>query len=417
MQSLRIVLFRILRHRLLILVALAGVLLLAGLVYSIWLGETLRYLPDEEEYVNLANNLAQSGTYSLEGKLTAYRPPGYAAVLGMVSLLGGGIYHFRFLNFLLLAGSLLLACRILSRQGYSLGATLGGLLVVAYPVLFYTAGTLYPQTLAGFLFLLVLEIYTRPCLRTFHHFVGGALLGLLVLTVPTFFFAFFVLAAWIWLFRRAQIKKFLILSLGVMLLILGFWTIRNYTIFNTFFFVSTNSGENLLVGNSENTTPNAGTTVDISKYLSGASGLDEVERDRYFRQQALEFISNNPGDAVRLYLLKVLNYFNYRNELVTQAEATPGKDLLMLVTYGPLLLIFLLRLLQVSKIKLSPLEVLFTSIYLVSAFVSAIFFTRIRFRLPFDYLLIMAVAIALDVNLRRFLNLSAPSMGDVGQVV
>ena len=417
MQSLRIVLFRLERLRLLILATLAGLLLLAGLVYSAWLGDALRYLPDEEEYVTLAQNLAQSGSYSLDGELTAYRPPGYAAVLSLVSLLGGEIFHFRLLNFLLMAGSLLLVGRFLSRQGYNLGAVISGLLVVAYPVLFYSAGTLYPQTLAAFLFLLVLDIYTRPGLRSLHHLVGGALFGLLVLTVPTFFYAFIVIAAWLWFYRREQLKKYLVLSLGVMLLVLGFWTARNYAVFDTFTFVSTNSGENLLVGNSENTTPNAGTTVNISKYLSGASGLDEVERDGYFRQQALEYITSHPGEAARLYVLKVLNYFNFRNELVTRAEATPWKDILMLVTYGPLLVVFLLRLLQLARIKLSPLEVLLSGLYLTSALVSAIFFTRIRFRLPFDYLLIMAVAIALEVNFRRFLLIPIPSKGDVEKVV
>jgi len=389
------------RNKYKIVTSLTVAVFLAGLFYSSYLGDALRYLPDEAEYVTLAHHLSEEGFYSIDGEVpTAYRPPGYPALLSILSLFGGGILHFRFLNFLLLGGCVFLTGWILFQQGFPLGGVLGSLMVIAYPVLFYTAGTLYPQTLAAFLFLIVLKIYTKDQIRPLHHLIGGGLFGFLVLTVPTFFFAFVAIGAWIWVYKRPQLVRYATLSFAAMLLVVGVWTARNYSIFDAFTFVSTNSGENLLVGNSENTTPNAGTTVDLSPYLPGAVGLNEVERDRYFRNQAIDYITSHPYESGQMYLVKVLNYFNYRNELVTQSEQSSLRDLLMLVSYGSLLVAFLFRLIMLIRIKASLAEVLFILLYLSSALVTAIFFPRIRFRLPFDYLLIMVVGILFDKIIR-----------------
>jgi hypothetical protein len=393
------------RKSILFLVILASLLLIGGAVYSALLGDSLRYLSDEYEYVVLARNLARHNIYSLDGVTsTAYRPPGYPAVLSVVVLLGGDIPQLRFLNFVFLSGSVFLLGRIMRQQALPLAAIFSSLLVVAYPVLFYTSGTFYPQTLAAFLFLVILKIFTKIKLRPGDFVVGGLVFGLLVLTVPTFFYAIFVFWSWFFLTGRYPQARLYVLTLVSAFLIIGIWTARNYLVFDTFFFVSTNSGENLLIGNTENSTPNSGTKVDISKYSSRAAGLGEAERDKFFTQQAIQYIIDHPAAALKLYLHKVLNYFNYRNELVTQSEGSRLRDLLMLFTYGPLMAIFLLRLLLIKQAKATPVEILLIFLYLSSALVSAVFFTRIRFRLPFDYLIIMVVAITFERLIRIILK-------------
>ena len=129
--------------------------LIAGGVYTAILGDTLRFLPDEADYVQLADSLASQGRYTLDGVApSAFRAPGYPVLLSAIRILGGGIPAQRYANFLLLAASLALVYKILRTQAPSLGPLSGALLVIAYPVLFFTAGTLYPQTLAAFLLLL-----------------------------------------------------------------------------------------------------------------------------------------------------------------------------------------------------------------------------------------------------------------------
>jgi hypothetical protein len=392
------------RNHLAIAIVAALLLLLSGVFYAHQLGDMLRYLPDEQDYVNLAQNLSSNGFFSLDGlHPAAYRAPGYPLLLALLRFIGGQVVHFRFLNFVLLAASVFIVQALLLEQSTPLAASLGVLFFAAYPVLFYTAGTLYPQTLAVLLLLLVLFIFTRQEILVRHYLVGGLLLGYLILTVPTFAFLLAVIPVWLWWHARRQQPAGLVLATATALLLIGLWTFRNYTAFHMFVFISSNSGENLLLGNSENTRPNAGVNVDISQYRQEASGLDDARKDAYYRERALDYIVAHPQHSARMYLLKFLNYFNYRNELVTDTESSSLRDLLVLFTYGPLVLLAGLRLAFAWKMPLAPFELLLLSIYMLSGLVMAVFFTRIRFRLPFDVLLILLAAIFLSSLAHRWL--------------
>ena len=83
---------------------------------------------------------------------------------------------------------------------------------------------------------------------------------------------------------------------------------------------------------------------------------------------------------------------------------------MMLLTYGMLLGFTILRLLQARTHPLTPLEVLLLSLYLLSAPIHAVFFTRIRFRLPFDYALILLAGQFVGIwASRRFGTSSSPA--------
>ena len=75
----------------------------AGVVYSISLGNNLRF-PDEFVYYTLAGNLADTFQYSLDGKsLTASNPPGYPFFLALLRFFGCNIILLRITNFILLS--------------------------------------------------------------------------------------------------------------------------------------------------------------------------------------------------------------------------------------------------------------------------------------------------------------------------
>lgn len=380
------------KNRPLILVLIA-LYVLAGVVYSFYVGDELRYLPDEADYFSLANNLAFNGKYSLDGAhLTAYRPPGYPMLLAPFRFLGFNVIGLRIVNYFVLGLCIFFVYKILQEKYAPLAGFFGALIVMAYPVNFYTAGTLYPQTLASLLLVLVIYLYTREPHRLWESLLAGLMAGWLILTVPTFIFILVVFAVWSWGYHRPRASLVALPVLALAVLVVGAWTFRNYAVFDTFVFVSSNSGENLLLGNSENTTPNGGRTVDISNYESQALGFGEILRDRYFRDQAIQFILSHKLSSLKMYFLKFLNFFNFRNELVTNSEGSPARDLLMLVTYGPLLLVSLVRFVLFKLYKLSSIEILLGGVYLAGALVSAVFFTRIRFRVPFDFMLVMLVA-------------------------
>jgi hypothetical protein len=73
----------------------------------------------------------------------------------------------------------------------------------------------------------------------------------------------------------------------------------------------------------------------------------------------------------------------------------------MFVTYYPLLLCLVLRLLSAFKVPLSRTEKLLVAIYLISALFHALFLPRIRFRLPYDAVLIAHVGIMFSLLRER----------------
>ena len=384
--------------------ALALLMLVGGVAYSLALGPGPRF-PDEIEYLRLAENLASGAGLSLDGvRPTAFRPPGYPAALAPVVALGGGPVAARVLNFALLAGAMGLAWLALRDRGHPLAAVLAPALMAGYPVLFYTAGTLYPQTLALFgVMALVLLIGVKPPSPRLAA-LAGLLAGALTLTVPTL--AFLVPVAMAGLAARARVGRRL--AVGALCLLvaggtIGAWSVRNLEAVGAPVFVSTNSGYNLVLGNAERTTPNAGVNADVRREIAPAARLDEVERDVYLRDRALGWVVENPGRAARLYALKVLNYFNYRNDLYTSTRASALADVALALTYGGLVLIVLVRLALAAarRAPLSAFEALLVAVYALSALATAVAFTRIRFRVPFDPLLAMLAALALERALER----------------
>ena len=96
----------------------------------------------------------------------------------------------------------------------------------------------------------------------------------------------------------------------------------------------------------------------------------------------------HPGDAIRLYFRKVLNYFNFRNELFVRTESSTWRDAVQFLAYYPLLLAVLARLVMLKRFPMTPGEGLLYLLYFGNALLSAVFFTRMRFRMPFDFLLV-----------------------------
>jgi len=354
-------------------IGLLLLLLAAGVIYSVMLPAQARF-SDEQEYLLLSHNLLHGPGYSMDGvHLTASRPPGYAFFISAIEAMGGGIVAIRVIQFALVGATVWLVslfCPEKSRPGSLLIVT--GL-VALYAVLFYTASTLYPQTLAAFLFVLMLVFLLKITL-------------VVVLAVA-------------WLLKLINWRNAAVIF-AVAAIFVGLWTARNYVQFHQFVPVASNSGANFLIGNCENTVPTGGSgNVDRTHYQQEAQrlGLDEFQTDHYYRQAAVTWIEENPVRALVLYGEKVLNFFNFYNQYAPEnkGEVSFAKQAVMAVTYGVLIALLLWRLLEAGRFPLTAHEKLFLAVYILSAFTQAIFFTRIRLRLPYDYLIIAIVAIHL----------------------
>ncbi|MCX6641696.1 MAG: glycosyltransferase family 39 protein [bacterium] len=381
------------KHRQILLILIAATLV-SGCIYSMYLGNKLRY-DDERDYYRLATHIVTKQMYSLDGKNpSVFRPPGYPFIMAPFLRLGANVFILRLLNYLALAACLYLVYKILSTLVGQTAAALGVILTACYPLFFYTAGTLYPQIMASLLMLWIIYLLATARKSTFPFLLSGFLFGLLILTVPTFAFLLIVFAVYFLLKREYDhLWKFGVSTI-ICCIMVGTWSLRNYLVFGQWVPISANSGLMLLLGNSENTTPNAGPNTDICKYREEvkAVGMGEIERNQYYTRQAKEWISSHKFQALKLYILKVVNNFNFRNNLYTKREASFWTDLIALLTYWPLLLLFFIRLALFKKWRLTSWERLFVAVYFVSALAHAIYFPRVRYRMPFDFLMITVVA-------------------------
>lgn len=372
---------------------LASLLVLViGVVYSSALNRTQRFM-DERDYLRISYFLYHDGIFSKDGEtLTAYRAPGYPVVLGAVQYWGRTI-AIRMTNFAMLAATILVGSRFLARRGLPRAAALSAVLAAVYPPFIYTAGTIYPQTLGGLLlawFFLLLPLERRLSLGR------GAALGLVgagvTLTIPTFLPAIGLGLAWVlWRARQRALGGLVVAGL-VLCAGIGAWGLRNQRALGEFVPLTTNSGRNLLLGNSPGTTATSGVNVDLAEYDALADPLGEVERDNLYRDAALEWIRAHPLDWLELYVLKVLNHFNVWNTYATDEEVGVTESIVLAVFFVPLFALFLWRVWRIRRFPLFPAEGLLILVYFAMALVSAIFFTRIRFRLPLDHSLIWVVA-------------------------
>lgn len=383
------------QHRNLIVHCCALFFLLAGLVYSFSLGNTLRY-PDARQYYSIAENLAAGNGYSLDGTSpTAVRTPAWPLLLAFFIKLGAPIRLLRYLNFIMLAVCVYIIRSILRHEQAGAGAPLSAVLLIGYGVLFYTAGTLYTQTMFTLLLLLIIRLAISHPFGYGHAVLFGLLSALIIMTHPTAVFIPPLVVFWLVLPKNFSLVQKAAVSALVAVLVVSLWSYRNYVAFDRFIPITSHGGDTLYLGNNPRTNLSAWYEyfADDEQYDAEARQLSEEEANRYYFKKVAEFWTEHTGDAFKLYLLKLIDYFNFRNNLYVKKEFTPLRSVMMFVTYYPLLLCLILRLLFSWKIPLSKTEKLLVAIYIVSAFFHAVFLPRIRFRLPYDAVLIAHIGI------------------------
>lgn len=385
------------RHRNGIVHLSALFILIAGLGYSLYLGNNLTY-PDAKRYYSIAVNIVDGNGYSMNGSdPTAFLTPGYPLFLALFIKSGASIIVLRYLNFIILALSIYVVRSILNNSNAKAGAPLSAVLLVGYGVLFYTAGTLYTQTLYTLLLLLNIRLAIVPHFRYGHAVLLGILSATIIMVHPTGVFIPPLIVLWL-LFPGNWhiIGKGVVGALVALVCILP-WSYRNYTTFDAFIPITSHGADTLYIGNNPQTNISAWYDFTEHEAYREANMLPEKERNRYYLRKTIEFWTDHTGDAVKLYLVKLAYYFNYHNNLSTSSESSSLKDGIMFVTYYPLLLCLVLRLLFAGKIPLSRTETLLVSIYIVSALFHALFIPRIRFRLPYDAMLIAHIGIMLSL--------------------
>ncbi len=358
-------------------------LLLAG-GYAVLLGGTLRY-SDEHVYLELTQSLVDGRGFAFGSDATAYRPPGYPFMLLPVHLLtGGSVFAMRMVSVLCLAGAVWFGY-LLARRISPVAGALVAVVMAVYPLFVYTATALYPQIPALLMLLMMLEFGLRARDRWTWAIWSGLSAGFLTITVPSFAPTLALLLLFIgW--RHKKALAVLIVAAAVIPLL---WCVRNAVVMHAFIPVSTNNGVNLLLGNNPQATGSSGTSVDVSAYDQRAKELklDEVQIDKFYQTEALNWIKGNPAEAAGLYVAKVAHNFAYSDTLKTEGQG--ASDLLAALSYYPILALALLRVLLWRRFPLHRLDKLAAWTIVLNVLLLAVFFTRIRFRVPLDALTIV----------------------------
>jgi hypothetical protein len=390
--------------------ALIATIVFCGIFYSYFLDGRFIF-PDEKDYYKIAYHLAADGKFSRDGvQLTAWRPPGYPFFISLFIRAGASVFTLRIINFILFGLSIYILFLIVRTYADDFAALTSTILVILYPVLFYASALAIAHSLGMAFFLIIL--YLVLCRKTdniFNLLLTGILSGMLILTVPYYICTFLIII--IWLFSRDHTLKINIKKTATVmitaLLVISIWSVRNFYVFKTFVFIDTHGGQVLLLGNSEKTDPFFSGAMDISDFLSDIDLTDanEAQIDAHLRDKAIEYILSNKAAAIKLYFLKVLNYFNYANKFRGDLSdyTSHYKNIIMLVTYGTLFIVFLYSIIKYRN-ELNRYELLSIIIYFVNALFLAVFHTRIRFRLPFDFLLIGVVAMFVSRASKLYVN-------------
>lgn len=393
-----------------LILALIVTYLVSAVFYSIALSDQLRFA-DERLYVHISENIWSLGLFSSNGQTpTAERAPLYPFFISFFIQFTDGILFARLANFLLVSISAFLSFRLLSYYGHANAGLISVILILTYPLSYFTAGTLYPQSLATFLLMFMsylLLVRTHDIARVI---LAGLIYGFLLLTLPSFIalmplFGFVISRC---NFRHNWRHQTFLFSLFIVaaILVLAPWTYRNYEAFGRFVYVSANSGFMLIMGNSENSRANIGPRVDIYKYQNFAlrHSKGPIEKDTLLRKQAFEWIMQNPGRAVILYIEKFINWFNFSNKLATESEQSSGRDIILFVSYYPLLILASWYILIDRNTELRTLKIYIVLLYLGAGAIYAIFFTRIRYRVPLDIMMIVLVSMQIEAIVARYFS-------------
>jgi hypothetical protein len=404
---------RIAEHARAIAYLLAALTALGGFLVARRAGDAPRSL-DEPAFYDVARNLVDAGSFAHTNPAsgprhsdrfpvgapvpTAYEAPGYPFWLAALAAAGAGQGGMRAANFLLLALTLVVLFHLVSAHGSPLGGLLAVLGALAYPVVLYAAGTLYPQTLASLL--LVLTVFIASRLRRDAGVRRFVLLGLcagaMALVAPRLLLIIPMIIVWVLATRRGKLPQ-VALSAVLAATVVGAWTIRNVMVFERLVPITTSLGFNLASGNCAAARYN--TSVDVrlpDRVYEDLTGKDEVDADQVLTRAALDWARAHPGRAGLLYAGKFLHWFAPSNRLLSDgslpggASAVPRRvrDFLLLLAYGTLLLLLVLRLSLARHLPLTDLELLCGALYLAAGLAYALTFTRVRFRLPVDWLLI-----------------------------
>ena len=293
--------------------SIRNILLLAIVLRVLW-AYFVPVIPvsDSFLYNEFAKSIASGKGYAFpNGEMTAYWPVGTSAIYSVFYR----VFGFNFLPIVLLnifLGSLItyLTYKIAHRyMGDKIGL-FSAFYVAIWPILIQFTTILASELLFIFFLLTALYVWGSNRIPAFPRAViWGAFVCFATYVRPTAFPLILILPT-ICLLRGDKFKltftSFLLATITAVMLFSP-WVIRNQQVFGEFVLVSANGGVNLWMGN--NPSSNGG-----YKQLPDITFKNEVERDKFFKQEAIKFIKDNPLTYLSLGIKRAI--ITYKAETI-----------------------------------------------------------------------------------------------------
>jgi 4-amino-4-deoxy-L-arabinose transferase-like glycosyltransferase len=345
---------------------------------------------DGRAYEAVARALLDHGTYGMQ----TLRPPGYPTfIAGVYAVFGTHLLALRLVEAALSAATAaaigLIGAWLFGRRA----GMVAGVLAALHPVLAFMPTTQYAETLL----VSVLGIAYAACFYAWRRrrnggwVAAGLLFGIAALIRPNVVVLLpGLLIGFAWVLRRegrSVLPAAAAISLSLALVVAP-WMARNHRVHGAWFFVATGGGRAVWLGNNPQTT---GKTNDLPRpdstqlaTLMRAPG--EPARERIWYDWALEFVREHPGRAARLYLIRLGNLFALYPETSTRTQFL---NLWSRVSQAcASLVIFSGAVLALRRWRSRPELWPMTGAIIGFTLVNAAVFTVMRYRLPFEPLLL-----------------------------
>lgn len=361
---------------------------------------------DSIQYDLLAQNLLKYRQFAFEpGKPTAHREPLYPYFLTGVYALFGHSYDAARIVQVIISGLtcvmiFLLALKLFDKKV----ALLAGVISCFYPYLVYYSTTILRESLSAFLLISTVYFLHKTYFenKILNTLVCGIFLGLCAL-LNSACLLFVVLTGLIFLISK-KFKQTIILVV-VFSVIYTSWIIRNYKVFNTLVLGSSAGG---VVFYLYTVTPYeiAGTPLEekfqsIDPVFSKGKQMDEISANKYFIQQAIKIIKENPLEYINRCIkrfIKLYRFYPHRGKMYTHPETI--LVLVSIFSYGILFPFFIFGFIKSLKL-INKYIFLLLPLFSFTAVYTLIWATG-RYRLPLEPYIIILGSFGLNEFLLKF---------------
>lgn len=366
-----------------ILFLIIGLGLIIRVFYVLIMAPNSIIFPDGIQYEEIAKNLLKGEGFSIGTGSYPYqhnRAPAYPTFIAFIYLFFGTN-----IAWIKIAQSFLSVLTILPIYGLGMmifdrrvALTASFIMAIDPFFIFFTGLILGEILFMAFLSSSLFFLYVGVRDNKYFLLAGGSLLmGLAILTrASLLLFPVFILI-WILLEKRDNIKgalSFFAFFIIMVVFTLLPWSIRNYSVYNSFVPVTIGSGITLYEGN--NPMADGGAGYDRLPALDAS--LSPLERDNSYKAMAIRFINENPGKFIRLAVVKFKRLWNI---IPNYEEYRSGKYIIIsLLSYVPILVFGIIGIILSLKKDRKVLFLLLPIIYYTG--LQMFFIGSLRYRVP-----------------------------------